>query len=407
MKKKIFWILVALVVLGLIMWKFVAMRQNKSSSGSTCGHNHSHGHGHSHGHDHGQSGNGVVAMSPNEMRANGIRLQKAQPGTLSMTFSSRGKIVLHPDCLAHVLPKVSGVVKEVKKNIGDEVKRGDILAVIESHDMADIKAGYLAALEKVKLSSSLFEREKRLYEKKISAEQDYLSAMSANEEAKINVQLAKQKLKSFGLDDEEMFLLADHQEPELNLYEIRSPIDGTVIQRHAIRGELVDNTTNIFEVAAVCKVWVEIAVYPKDIMSVEKGQTAHIKFPISGKEAEAKIIFVSPIIQDETITSVAIAEMGNPGAEWQPGTFVQANIATENTDVSLLIPKEALLEIGGKNVVFARVAGGFEKREVEVGRSDNQNIEVVSGLNQGDVYAASNTYLLKADLGKHEVEHEH
>ncbi len=362
---------------------------------------------HSHTDEHGHREENIIPLSSNQIKDLGIQTKIAGPGQLSVTISTRGKIILHPDKLAHILPKIPGVAKEARKNIGNFVKEGEVLAILESREMADIKASYLAAKEKESLALSLLEREKRLHEKKVSAEQDYLNAKSAYQESRINVQLAEQKLHAFGIDDEEIKGLSKEHNPNLRLYDILSPVDGIVIARHITKGEFIENTTTIYQVADLSTVWIEIGIYPKDLVRVKEGQMVDISRPIDGKISQAKIIYLSPIIQDETITAKAIAEMENSSGNWRPGSFVKVNIATENASAPIVIPKEAIQEIEGNEFVFVRIQEGFEKRQAQIGVGDNENVEILSGLSPGEEYASSKTFLLKADLSKKEAEHEH
>lgn len=348
----------------------------------------------------------VIILSEEQMKDLDIQTKVAGPGELAVTISSTGKIILHPDKLVHVIPKISGVAKEARKNIGDSVNENEVLALLESREMADIKANYLAAKEKLALTTSLLEREKRLNEKKVSAQQDYINAKSSYEEANINFQLAKQKLQTFGMSEEEINQLSYALHPDLKLYEIRSPMQGMIISRHITRGEFVENTTTIYEIADLGVVWIEIGVYPKDLVKVKKGQIVDVLLP-DGEKAQAKIIYLSPIIQDETITSKAIAELKNPGENWRPGVFVKVNISTQKTSVPLLVAKDAIQEIDGKEFIFVKVSKGFEKRQVQVGVNDETSVEILSGLNKNEEYAVSKTFLLKADLKKKDVEHEH
>ena len=217
MKIKFIYAGVALAILlcGIAAWQFwspTPLKQNNTAS--EIAEANPHGHTDEHGH----SEENIIPLSSDQIKDLGIQTKIAGPGQLSVTISTRGKIILHPDRLAHILPKISGVAKEARKNIGNHVKEGEILAVLESREMADIKASYLAAKEKESLALSLLDREKRLHEKKVSAEQDYLNAKSAYQEAKINVQLAEQKLHAFGIEDEEIKGLSNEHNPNLRIY---------------------------------------------------------------------------------------------------------------------------------------------------------------------------------------------
>ncbi len=402
---KIFYVLVGVALLtSIAAWQHRRTSEpDKNSSSIEATETISHGDMDEHGHHE----ENIIPLSQDQIKDLGIQTKIAGPGELSVTISTRGKIILHPDKLVHILPKISGVAKEARKNIGDNVKEGEVLAILESREMADIKANYLAAKEKESLALSLLEREKRLHEKKVSAEQDYINAKSAYAEAEINIHLAKQKLNAFGIDDEEIKGISNEHDPDLRLYDIRSPMDGIVIARHINKGEFIENTVTIYEIVDLSTIWIEIGIYPKDLVKVKEGQIVDILLPSDGSISQAKIIYLSPIIQDETITAKAVAEMKNPSGNWRPGSFVKVNIAIENIVVPLVISKDAIQEIEGKEFVFVKVPEGFEKRQAQIGAGDNKSVEILSGLSSGEEYASSKTFLLKADLGKKEAEHEH
>lgn len=381
-----------------------------------AGHDHDHQHGHDHGghsHDHGDEDghshehDDHLHLSSDDIKKMEIIVQEAKPGEISQVLSTRGVLILHPDNLAHILPKISGVAKEAYKNIGDNVQKGDVLAVLESREMADTKAAYLGALEKQQLAQIFLDRETKLKEKKVSAEQDYLIAKSQFEEAKINSNLSRQKLRAFGMLDEEIDQLQNENIPDLRLYEIRSPIDGTIINRHITRGEFIDNTATIYEIAKLDNVWVEIGIYPKDLSSVTSGQMVDVSLPEDHQTTQAKIIFVSPIIKEETINAKAVAEIENKDHKWRPGTFVRVDITTKKSQAPVVVPKEAVQIIDNKEIMFVLNDEGFEKRFVETGLSDGKNIEIKKGLKPGEKYAANESFMLKAELGKSTVEHEH
>lgn len=346
----------------------------------------------------------IVKLSEEQLQQMGLKFKVAGPGNLFLTLSTRGKIILQPDHLAHIIPKVPGIAQEAYKNIGNFVRTGEVMAILESREIADIKATYLASLSKQKLTSFALEREKKLYEEKVSAGQDYLIAKNAYEEAVINVQVSKQNLRAYGLTDEEINRLANQDDFDLRLYKIRSPIDGIVIARHITKGEFIENTNAIYQVADLSTVWVDIGIYPKDLYKVKEGQMVEVVIPVENKGSQARLIYVSPIVANETITAQAVAELDNPQGFWRPGVFVKVNIATEKVSLPLVISKEAVQSSDGKDFVFILTSKGIEKRSVKLGQSDNENVEITSGLNPGEQYVLNKTFLLKAELEKNEAE---
>lgn len=401
--KKILTITCGLLAAGAI----VGWQLNKDSSDAEEAHHHHH-HDDDHDHDHEHEDETEVHLTLEQIKKAGIEVQQAKSGALTISLETRGRAIMYPDGLAHVLPKISGVAKEARKNIGDSVKQGEEIAVLESREMADIKSNFLSVMEKEKLARSLYEREQNLYGKKISSEEEYLNAKSAYEESKINLKLAKQKLYAFGLLEQEVARFMAQKDPDLSTYIIRSPIDGTIMNRHITKGEFIQDDSTIYEVADLSRVWIEIGIFPKDLNKVKVGQVVKISSSEDDKdEATAKIIYVSPIIQEETITAKAIAEVDNSSGIWRPGSFVKINIATESIPVNIIVPKTSLQEIEGETYVFVKIPEGFDKRLVKLGRSDRDSVEILAGLSPGESYASTETFLLKADLGKGEAEHEH
>ena len=220
-----------------------------------------------------------VKFDEEQIKKMGLKIETAAPGSITTKLSSRGKIVVDPDKLAHMTPKVPGIAKEAHKNIGNAVQAGEILAVLESQEMADLKASYLTATSKEKLTQGLYVREKSLFNKGISSGQDFLNAQNSWEEARINLQLAEQKLLAFGLNAPALARLKEQKSPDLRDYIITSPIDGTILMRHLTTGEFVDHNTTIYEIADLNTVWVETAIYPKDLAHVREGQQVDVVNP--------------------------------------------------------------------------------------------------------------------------------
>ena len=356
--------------------------------------------GDEHGHAHGEEGHeedGALKLSPEQISASGVTTVFVRQGSLSHQVSVPGRIVTDADRMAQIVPKASGVVVEAKKNLGDTVEKGEVLALIESREMAEAAAEYQAASRAAELAKITNNREKSLWEKKITAEQDYLSAKNAWQEAQIRLDLAKQKMEALGGTSSKGTASGYH--------ELKSPLSGLVIERELTLGEFVDTSHKAFTIADLSVLWVETSIAPDDLPKIKEGQEALITG--GGKQAIGKLIFVSPVINSDTRSAKAIIELENTDGAWRSGDYATASIVTGEQNAGLLIPKEAVQTIEGKPFVFVKNAEGFEKRAVVAGSTDKDHIEIVSGLSQGEEIAIGNTFILKAEAGKSEAEHSH
>ena len=346
----------------------------------------------------------VVALTDDQIESMGLKMGLLEPKVIALTLARRGQIILHPDGAAQVLTKMSGVTKETKKNLGDYVKAGDVLAILESQSMADAKAEYLASLNKEGLAHINLEREIRLFNKRISPKQDYFNAQALFRETKINTELAKQKLKASGLNEKDIQSLAQGKDLDLRMFEVRAPMDGIVIGRHITKGKLIDEKTLIYEIADLSTVWVEIGIYPQDLAMVKEGQSALVQSPFDTLSNEAKVFYLSPVVENENMLTVAMAELNNVDWKWKPGMFVNVDIAVANVPVNMAVSKHAVQNIEGKNCLFIKGSKGFEKRFVAVGKSDNEFVEILDGVNCNDACVVNNALLLKAEMGKSAIE---
>ena len=361
---------------------------------------------HDHGHAHEEHEEGAIELTAAQIETAGIVVAPAGSGTIAKEIAVPGKIVAAADRMAQIVPKVDGIVVQAPKNLGDTVEKGEVLAVIESRDMAETVADYLAARRAEELARTMYEREKTLWEKKITAEQDYLNAKNKHQEAKIHFDLTRQKLQALG-HDEQTLKTYDSVEAadKLRFHEIRAPIAGRVIAREVTLGEYVDSTHITFAVADLSTVWVETAIAPGDLSFVREGQNANVSG--GARKTAGKIIFISPVIDPQTRAATAIIELENKDGAWRAGEFVQAAIATSSIDAGLTIPKDAVQKMGGEDAVFVKTDHGFEKRAVKLGREDSGNVEILEGLKAGEPIAVKNTFTLKAELGKAEAGHDH
>ena len=340
-----------------------------------------------------------VAMTDEQMKSNGVQLATAGPARIKTALQLQGEVRLNEDRTVHVVPRLSGLVESVAANAGDKVRRGQVLAVVSSQSLADQRGEWLAAQMRMALARTTFEREMALWEGKISAEQDYLQARLLLQEAEIAEQSARQKLASLGV--------SASASGNLTRYEIRSPIDGVITDKDISVGQVLKEDAIIFVVADLSTVWVEMTVYAKDVNAVQLGQKATVKATSFEAQADAKVAYVGALVGEQTRAAKARLVLPNPKGVWRPGLPVNVELTADEVEVPLAIAADAVQTLRESSVVFGRYGNQFEARPLALGRSDGKMVEVLGGLEPGERYAARNSFLIKADIGKASASHDH
>lgn len=283
------------------------------------------------GHDHGKGpaghSDGGVEMSDAKVAAAGIELVPAGPGVLRESLRLNGVIQPNQEALVQVTPRFPGIVRDMRKRLGDKVSKGEVLATVESNQ-------------------------------------------------------------------------------SLTTYDLRAPIGGTIIDRQASLGEHVSEQKPVFIVADLSSVWIDFSVYRRDFSRVQVGDTIVIDPEDGGPTIEAKISYLSPFGTSDTQSALARAVVPNDG-RLRAGLFVTGRLLLTAKPVDVAIKLSALQTVEGRTVVFVRNGDKFDVRDVELGNRDIEHVEVVFGLLPGDVYAAKNSFVIKAELGKGSASHEH
>lgn len=343
----------------------------------------------------------IVRLTSAELEEFGIEVRTAGPAEMRVEKTYPGEVRVNEDRYAHVTPRVSGVVHAVYSSLGEDVRAGQRMAILESRELADTKSEYLAAVERVDLATSNFEREERLFDKKISSEQEYLEARQSLAEMRIALRSASQKLRALGFSESYIQNLPEESEASLTLYPLMAPFNGTVIQKHITQGEALDADAEAFEVADLSTVWADLSIYQKDMGLIREGQTVVISS--SGHTEKGGISYVRPIVGEETRTALARVVLPNPHGRWKPGMFVNGVIAIDATDAPVVVPKSALQTIGEETVVFVQTAEGFVPQSVTLDGENSDQVSIRSGLNAGDSYVAAGGFALKSELQKSEM----
>jgi len=343
---------------------------------------------------------GEVELAPETVQSAGIVVETAGPTQMKTVLELPGEIKLNADKVVHVVPRLAGIITAVYKNLGDAVKHGEVLAVLDSRELAELKSAYLASIKRIELDRATFERRERLWHQKISSEKDYLASRQALAESEINLQTASQKLLALGLSQADLDNLSEATGKRLTHYELKAPFDGTVIEKNIAVGEAVKEDADIFVLADLSTVWVDVTVYSKDLNIVKVGQNVTVRSKILGFEADGILTYLGSLVGEQTRAARGIVVVQNTEGHWRPGLFVTVEIVQEEVSVPVAVSVDALQTLHDQPVVFVQYGNIFEARILKLGRNDGRWVEVLNGLSPGERYVARNSFILKAELGK-------
>ncbi len=193
----------------------------------------------------------------------------------------------------------------------------------------------------------------------------------------------------------------------LQPFELRAPLAGTVIEKDVSPGEFVSTERELFRIADLGTVWVDLDVYRRDFGRLRAGQSVHIDAGDGSPPVASNLAYLSPIGSLNTQTLLARAVLPNPDRSWRPGLFVTAEVEVGASPVPVAVPVEALQRLRDWDVVFLAANDVFEAQPVDLGRRDATHAEILSGLAAGQRYVAAGSFILKAEVGKSGATHDH
>ncbi|MGD2114287.1 MAG: efflux RND transporter periplasmic adaptor subunit [Acidobacteriota bacterium] len=353
-----------------------------------------------------EHGTDVVELSPEELGAVEIVTGRAERRRLPARLATTGEVDYEQDRIAHVSPRIPGRIDRVPASLGDEVRRGQVLAVLDSVELGRAKAEFLAAKTREELALENYEREKGLHEDRISSEKEMLEARAAHLEAMATRETAEETLHLYGLSDQRVDAL-EPGSPGASLLEVRAPIGGRVVQKHATLGELARPSESLFTIADLGRVWIWIDVFERDLAAVHRGDEVEVRvesFP--ERTFEGEVTYLSPEVDPETRTVRARIDVPNPDGLLRPGMFADVRLTDPHVAgvETLVVPQAALVRRGEERLVFEPLDGGrFVARAVETGRRVDGVVEVLSGLEPGDRVVTEGSFFLKSELARAEL----
>lgn len=332
---------------------------------------------------------GAIKLTPQQIATAGIQLVRPTvggAGAIELPATIEGD----PRGTQVVSAAIGGRVVSLTRNLGQAIGRGDTLAVIESREAAQLNAEVEAAQARAALARTNLRREQRLFDERVSAEQDLIAARTAAREADIALRLARQQVSAAGGGG-----------GSLNRIAIRAPIGGQVIARPVTLGQTVTADAELFRIANLSTVSLALSLPPADAGRVRPGATVEVRAP--GRQATARVTFVSPVLDQGTRLVPVIATIDNRAGQWRVGESVQAAILLGGAGGSAIsVPSTAVQTIGDKPVVFVRTNEGFRAVPVTLGQPNGASVTILSGLTGREQIAAANSFTLKAELGKGE-----
>jgi len=275
-----------------------------------------------------EHGGDRIRISDVKLAAAGAVLAEAGGVTLSDTLSFNGVLRANQEAVVQVTPRFPGIVRAIRKRIGDQVAKDDPLASIESNQ-------------------------------------------------------------------------------SLTVYDLKAPISGTVIDRQISLGEYASEQKPSFVVADLSSIWVDLSIYRQDIKRVAIGDEVLIDPDDGGGDLKAQISYLAPVGTSETQTALARTVLANRDGRLKPGLFVTARLVLAKRNVAVAVRSGAIQTLDNKTVIFVREEGDkIEARPVELGDADPKFVEIRAGLAAGERYVAENSFVVKAEMGKGEAEHD-
>jgi len=349
---------------------------------------------------------GVVKLQPSLAKAL-VETAVVHAGPAKKTLRLTGQVQLDQTRVINVVPTGSGQVKRVEKLLGQDVVKGDVLAVIHSADLGQAKAQFLQVQSRLELATSTFEREKELHEEKVSSKADYLSALNELKAAQAYYAAAERRLRLFGLGSEQIGAVKSEKEnSQFAELVLRAPQAGTIIAQNVSTGALVDTTESLYKIADLSNVWVWYDLYEKDLAllhdRLSSGKTVVAKVRVKAFEAEVfdgVVDLIGSQVDEHTRTIKVRVQVRNEERKLKPGMFAEAEISVPLKGNITAVPSSAVLSDEGRSFVFQHWKDDlWVRRDVHLGRNHGGFAEVLNGIPTGATIVTRGAFMLKSDI---------
>jgi len=350
-------------------------------------------------HEDGHGEEEQLKLGAEEIAAAGIRTEELAEQEISEQLVLTATIRPNQDRIAHVAPRVPGRIVKAHVNLGEAVKAGQTLAVLDSLEVGEAHSAWLQARTAQALAKADFERAEMLHTDQIIARKDHLRSHAEYEKSKAALAAATDRLRMLGVSPS-----PSSDGKAVSAFPLTTPFAGTVIEKHAILGELAQPDKALYTVADLSKLWIEANLFEKDLGRVKAGADAVVTVAAYPDAVfEGRLTYIAAVVDKETRTVQARVEVANPDGRLKPEMFATAAVRTGGKGKGLLLPEEAVVLLQGQPTAFVAEHGGFEPRTVELGDKLRGRVVVKAGLAAGDKVVTAGTYALKARIMKSQL----
>lgn len=328
-----------------------------------------------------------------------ISMADIRVGTAAVVETSRlpvtGTITYDQNRVSHIGPRTEGRVIELRADLGSRVQGGQVLAVLESPAVGATRADLHEAEALLRIQTENYGREKRLEAQGISSRKELLDAEAALRRVEAAVQSATERLRTLG---------AGHGEG--GQFAIVAPFAGVIVQKHATLGEVAGPSDQLFTVADLSRLWIELDIFESDLQRVSTDQPVTVgTAAYSGAAFSGRIAYIADVLDPERRTVRARVEVDNPDRLLKPGMFATAEIEVGSGEPVVVVPRQAVQEVEGRQVVWVpgEMQGQFRTNPVEIGAATGDGrVRILSGLAAGTPVVVAGAFTLKAELSKGE-----
>ncbi len=353
--------------------------------------------------------NEEIVLSPEIVREVGIKVGTPQRTTIRQSFTAQGKVVVNPDFVAHLNSLVSGRVRKIYVQIGDYVKKGQLLFELESLEIANITADYIRAKAAYQAEKTNYERIKKLREKDIKAEKDLIAAKASFERAEAELKAADRKLHSLGFSEEDVETMFIGDEHRRGILTVKSPINGYVTERNIELGQMVQQETDIMKVIDNTRIWVEAEVYEKDYANLKTGQEAGITATaLPDEKFPGHVIKINKELDPRSRTFTVFVEIKRGKSELIPNMFTTIEFYYGSPDTILVVPDEAVQYDGTDYFVFVEIEPNkYRKQNVVIGEQSDRQIQIKEGVQEHEKIVIQKIFFVKSEMEKESFGEDH